>query len=359
MRGLQKVVDVYLARGLSISSICADNEFEKVREGMRPIPLDIVAREEHVPHIERAIRTLKERVRCFCSSAPFHYLPLAMLIAVIELANTWLNQFPELDGVSAELSPSAIVLGLPKPDCAKLKISFGSYAQVFDSTDNTMHKRSIPAIALKPSNNQGGYYFMSLNTGRQINSYQWTELPITEQVIESVHFMAKKQNQPRLVDQTPHFEWRPDNPIMEEVNLQDGDAQDINVDYGEDPFEHDEYSDDSEIFDTGSHEWNDPNDRGFESDSTFQNMGELTLHPTDPEHYTYDSDEFTKELLSHDPTNMFQEAEAVAADTDDTVEQAQTEIIRHENDNGDNEENDNDQHDDNSFLRRPVFVHLR
>ena len=73
---------------------------------------------------------------------------------------------------------------------------------------------------------------MSLNTGRQIHSYQWTELPITEQVINRVHFMAKKQNQPRSVDQTPHFEWRPDSPIMEEVNMQDGDVEDDNEAYG-------------------------------------------------------------------------------------------------------------------------------
>lgn len=201
LRGLIKVIDVYKAHGLSISSISADNEFEKVREGARPVHLDIVAREKHAPHIVRA-----KRVRCFCSSIPFEYLPLAMLIVVLEQANTWLNQFPELDGVSAELSLSAIVLGIPKPDCSKLKISFASYAQVFDSSDNTMYKRSIPAIALRPSNNQGGYYFMSLNTGRQIHSYQWIELPIMEHVIQRVHFMAKKQNQPKQINQTPHFE---------------------------------------------------------------------------------------------------------------------------------------------------------
>ena len=64
-RGINKVLDVYKARSITISSICADNEFEKIREDMQPIPLDIGAREEHVPRIERAIRTLKERLRCF------------------------------------------------------------------------------------------------------------------------------------------------------------------------------------------------------------------------------------------------------------------------------------------------------
>ena len=88
----------------------------------------MVAREEYVPRIERAIRTLKERVRCFCHITPFEYLPLTILLAVVEQANNWLNWFPELDGFSSELSPTAFVLGIRKPDCNKLKISYGSYA---------------------------------------------------------------------------------------------------------------------------------------------------------------------------------------------------------------------------------------
>lgn len=66
-----------------------------------------------------------------------------MLISVVEQSNTWLNQFSENDGISNDLSPAALVLGIAKPDCNKLKISFGSYAQVFDSSDNTANKRSV------------------------------------------------------------------------------------------------------------------------------------------------------------------------------------------------------------------------
>ena len=51
-----------------------------------------------------------------------------MLFAVVEQANNWLNQFPELDGISSELSPTAIVIGISKTDCNKLKKSYLSYA---------------------------------------------------------------------------------------------------------------------------------------------------------------------------------------------------------------------------------------
>lgn len=77
------------------------------------------------------------------------------------------------------------------------------------------------------------------------------------------------------------------------------------------------------MFDTGSHEWLDPNETGFSSDKNFNNTDEIRLNPTDRGHYKYDSDEFVRELLSHDPTNMFQEAEATAADTDTGNEQQQ------------------------------------
>ena len=41
-RGVLKVIDVYKARGLSISAIFGDNEFEKIREAVEPICLNIV-----------------------------------------------------------------------------------------------------------------------------------------------------------------------------------------------------------------------------------------------------------------------------------------------------------------------------
>ena len=190
-RGILKVLEVYRARGLTITSICGDNKFKKLREGVQTINVDIVACEEHIPHMERSIRTLKECVQCFCHSTLFEYLPLKMLLTLVEQANNWLNQFPKIDGISSELSPAAIVLGISKPNCNKLKTSYGSYAQVYDSTDNAPNKHSVGAIVLRSSINLGGYFFMSLDSGRKIHSYQWTELQITQQLIDRVHYMSK------------------------------------------------------------------------------------------------------------------------------------------------------------------------
>ena len=72
-----------------------------------------------------------------------------------------------------------------------------------------MKKRSIPAIALKASNNAGGFYFMSLYSGKWIHGYIWEEFPIDESVIDRVEKLAIIEKQPFLVDNHPIFEWSP------------------------------------------------------------------------------------------------------------------------------------------------------
>ena len=58
-----------------------------------------------------------------------------------------------------------------------------------------MNSRTVGAIILRASNEHGSYYFMSLRTCRRLNSSQWTELPITDEVIDRVDNMVKKELQ--------------------------------------------------------------------------------------------------------------------------------------------------------------------
>ena len=55
-----------------------------------------------------------------------------------------------------------LVEGKHKFDFVKKRIEFGAYAIVYIVTHNNMKKRSVPAITLKESNEEGGYFFMSL-----------------------------------------------------------------------------------------------------------------------------------------------------------------------------------------------------
>ena len=142
-----------------------------------------------------------------------------------------LNDFPSKESLSQTMSPAAIVEGVPKPDMKYKRISFGSYALVWVRTTNTMKRRAIPSITLKSSNRCGGYYFMSLNTGRRLHSYHWTQLPIPDDVIERVETMAEKENQPLLVDNVTMFEWQPGTPmIFSDIPSREEDTQDSTID---------------------------------------------------------------------------------------------------------------------------------
>ena len=134
-----------------------------------------------------------------------------------------LNDFPSNNGESQKMSPSMIVTGAQMPDYNIKRIVFGSYAQVHLGTTNTMKHRSVPAVALRSSNESGGHYFMSLLSGKRIHSHNWTELPIDDDVIARVEELASKENQPELPNKSPIFEWAPGievEPIDEEDESQ-------------------------------------------------------------------------------------------------------------------------------------------
>eukprot|EP00957_Ditylum_brightwellii_P132767 10124189-Ditylum_brightwellii.AAC.1 len=51
------------------------------------------------------------------------------------------------------------------------------------------------AIAFQPTgNSQGGYFFLSLTTGKQLNRKKWTCLPMPAEVIDHVHKLVRQKN---------------------------------------------------------------------------------------------------------------------------------------------------------------------
>ena len=71
------------------------------------------------------------------------------------------------------------------------RIVYGSYALVHAGTKNNLDSRTVPAVALRDSNNSGGHYFMSLISSKCMHANNWEELPITNEIIEKVHTIAK------------------------------------------------------------------------------------------------------------------------------------------------------------------------
>ena len=203
-----------------------------------------------------------------------------MIDECIYMVATCLNSFPNKNGISQTISPSAIILGRGPIDGNCLRGVFGRYYEVFCGTDNTQKQRRVSAICLRPSNNQGGYYFMSLDTGAKIHGFNFKELAITNTIIDRVHELAEMENAPDLdEDGCPIFEWEigdpvhpTNNPIADEL---DDTPQDI-----------DDNSDDES--DTSDHEYNDENN-------------------TDEEHYNDDesmNNNNNTEIMEHESMEL-------------------------------------------------------
>ncbi len=78
-------------------------------------------------------------------------------------------------------------------------LKFWDYAQVYEGEklSNTNESRTVGAIAMYPSgNSQNGWMFMSSMTGERIDRYQWQTLPISDEVIQRVEGIVKKQGEP-------------------------------------------------------------------------------------------------------------------------------------------------------------------
>ena len=187
-RKLKFIKPKYTKRGYIISSVHGDNEYyhEDIKEVFSDSDINICAKDEHVPGIERAVRTVKDRVRSLCHSVPYKRFTKLMTIHVVLTEVKWINVFPFKTGVSNTLSPETLLDGKEQPDLSIKRIPFGSYALIYTVTNNNMSKRSTPAIALSESNGAGGFYFMSLYSGKRLHSNKWTELPPDEGIIQKV-----------------------------------------------------------------------------------------------------------------------------------------------------------------------------
>lgn len=190
----------------------------------------MVAAGEHVGNIERSNRTVKECTRCHIHRCPYERYPRVMVTGCVVKAVKDLNQLPSQSGISQELSPSTLITGDVCPDFKRINaLNFGDYVQVHrDITPtNTPRARTVGGIALHPSGNeQGGWIFMSLSTGKKIHGRTWDVLLIGEDIINRVHAIARDENQPMIADNFV-FEWRLEGEeIMEQEN--ENDEEDVN-----------------------------------------------------------------------------------------------------------------------------------
>jgi hypothetical protein len=204
LSAVQHVQTLYHARGFRIQTLLMDGEFAPLKHDLSDmaITLNVTSANEHVPQIERQIRTIKERARATRHSLPFEYIPALMMIELVYFSTMWINAFPPKGGVSGNISPRGILTGTQFDYTKHCKIPFGSYVQTHEEPDitNTQAARTGGAICLGPTGNlQGSFKFLNLRTGRLITRRNWTSLPMPNEVIERVNALGKAEGQPSLL----------------------------------------------------------------------------------------------------------------------------------------------------------------
>jgi hypothetical protein len=241
---IKRVCNLYKLGGFHVDQIDSDKKFTPLRSNLADmeIGLNAASDDEHVGRIERYIRTTKEQTRSVWNTIPFTKIPNRMVIELVKGSVSWMNMFPADDGISQTLGPHVIITGQQADYQHHCRIETGSYVQPHEKHDNTMRTRTIGAIALRPNGNaQGGYYFLSLSTGRRIDRQNWTELPMPADVIERVHALARRDKAATGLN----FAWRDGNPVTDD----DGDDTMADPDY--DP--RDDDSEDDDVDDDESH----------------------------------------------------------------------------------------------------------
>jgi hypothetical protein len=121
-------------------------------------------------------------------------MPGRLIVEMVFASVFWLNSFPNQNGISRQYSPRTMVVGQQINYNKRSQLEFGTYVPTQEEHDNSMPSHTTGAIALRPIGNaQGGYLFMSLTSGQHLNRYNWTVLPMPQDLINRVNILARRQ----------------------------------------------------------------------------------------------------------------------------------------------------------------------
>ena len=193
---IKRIIRLYAVRGFHIKYILVDIQFKAIKDrGLLDAIVNVVGKGEHAPMIERFIRVVKERCRCYHAMLPFEDLPRIVVIHLLKTVMFYINAFIWKKGVSPFLSPMTILEGVVLDYNLHFQVIFGEYVHTYEVTTNTMKSRTVGSIALGPTGNlQGGIRCYSLVTGRilQRDKNSYTPLKMPEDAIRRMKTLAKK-----------------------------------------------------------------------------------------------------------------------------------------------------------------------
>jgi len=265
---IKRLTNIYKERNFTVKLILADGQFENISNDVLGlgISMNITGRDEHVPEVERYIRTLKERIRGVYNTLPFKTMPRNMMVELVKYANFWLNSFPKTDGISKTLSPRTIVTGRSVNYSKHCKLEFGEYCQTHEQHNNSMAPRTIGAIALRPTGNlQGTYLFMSLDTGRIIARNNWNVIPMSNEVITRIQQLANPQHMSTYLDEE-------EEPIS--ISIHNGNIDEDEAPDDEEPLANDHRSDSEEDIENTDESVDNNDDISLPGSISYQSDGE-------------------------------------------------------------------------------------
>ena len=170
-KGIKTYINVYHLRNLKVTHLNTYNEFRCINEEIRPVRLNMVVAGEHVGNIERSNRTGKEGTRCHIHRCPYEIYPKVIVTGYVIKYVKGSNQLPSFNGISEKLSSSTLLACDVHSDFNCINtLKCGDYVQVHrqNTPTNTPKARMVGEISLQLSGNeQGGWIFMSLATGRK------------------------------------------------------------------------------------------------------------------------------------------------------------------------------------------------
>jgi len=197
---LQNVINTYNARDLTVSHVYGDSEFLPLSPSILPTLFHPCGKGDHVPTVERSIRTVKERCRSVVQGLPYTHYTRLMIKSLVYFVVSRLNAFPCTPGLHVLHSPLTLVTGKSPPTFQQMGLEFGEYVQMHDNTNHsrTTMARTTGGIALQPANSHRSWFFLSLTTGKRVMRSRWTTCTITNDVIHRIKALA--EDSPPLLD---------------------------------------------------------------------------------------------------------------------------------------------------------------
>lgn len=151
---------------------------------------------QHVPEIERAIRTIKERVRGHEEVLPWTMTRL-LLVHCVSFCVSGLNM--QVSATAADNIPPIVKFTGRQIRAADLRVKFGDYVQALvPDPDNSMRARTDGCITLVHTGNlTGSVKMLALATGKIVVRDQFTILPTPQLVINHINQKALAEGMQR------------------------------------------------------------------------------------------------------------------------------------------------------------------